>query len=179
MNPRSRTPLLIGIVVAVVAVLAVVAVVVTRGGDDDDGGDVVVAPPVVGQDFAGNEVTFTPGADGPMMVVFLAHWCPHCNAEIPVLQEWQASGAIPEGLEVIGVSTAARDDAPNYPPGEWLEAMGWEWPAIDDDGTLAETYDIEGFPAIYFIDADGSITGTTTGERTIEELQPLADEAVA
>ena len=34
-----------------------------------------------------------PATDGPMMVVFLAHWCPHCNAEIPVLN----SGATPAG----------------------------------------------------------------------------------
>ena len=32
------------------------------------------------------------------MVVFLAHWCPHCNAEIPVLNEWRDSGEIPDGL---------------------------------------------------------------------------------
>lgn len=178
MNPRSRTPLLVGVVVAVVALLAVVAVVVTRGGGDDDV-DVIVAPPVVGQDFAGDAVELTPGTDGPMMVVFLAHWCPHCNREIPVLQEWQASGEIPADLSVVGVSTAVREDRENYPPGEWLERMGWEWPAIDDDGTLAETYGVEGFPWMVFIDADGAVTATTSGEQPIEELQVLADQAVA
>ena len=78
----------------------------------------VVAPDrSPGKDYDGNPVTITPGEDGPLMLVFLAHWCPHCNAEIPVLQEWEASGAIPEDLSIVGVSTAVVRDRPNYPPG--------------------------------------------------------------
>ena len=50
------------------------------------------------------------------MVVLLAHWCPHCNAEIPVLNEWRDSGEIPDGLNIVGVSTGASADAPNFPP---------------------------------------------------------------
>ena len=175
---KSRTPLVIGIVVAVVAVIAVVAVVIAGGGDDND--DVVVAPPLVGQDYAGNDVEVVPGTDGPQMVVFLAHWCPHCNAEIPVLQQWEASGAIPEDLSIVGVSTAAREDAENYPPSEWIEAVGWEWPVIaDDDGALAEAYGVNAFPYMVFIGDDGAVTATVSGEQPISELQRIADEAVA
>ncbi len=58
--------------------------------------------------------------------------------------------------------------------------MGWTWPVIaDDDGTLAETYGVDSFPYIVFIDDDGVITATVSGEQPISELQPLADEAVA
>jgi thiol-disulfide isomerase/thioredoxin len=175
---KSRTPLVIGIVVAVVAVIAVLAIVLA-GGDDDDSADVEVAPPLVGQDYEGNDVEFVPGEDGPLMVVFLAHWCPHCNAEIPVLQQWEASGEIPEDLTVVGVSTAVAADRPNYPPDAWLEAMGWEWPVIaDDDGTLAEAYGVNAFPYMVFIGDDGAVTATVSGEQPISELQPLADEAV-
>ena len=148
-------------------------------GGDDDSEEVVVAPPLVGQDYAGNEVEFVPGEDGPLMVVFLAHWCPHCNAEIPVLQQWEASGEIPDDLTIVGVSTAAREDAPNYPPDEWLETMGWEWPVIaDDDGTLAETYGVNAFPYMVFVGDDGAVTATVSGEQPISELQTLADAAV-
>ena len=133
-----------------------------------------------GQDYAGNDVEVVPGEDGPLMLVFLAHWCPHCNAEIPVLQEWEASGAIPEDLSIVGISTGVRPEAENYPPDEWLARMGWAWPVIaDDDGTLAELYGVQSFPYIVFIDEDGEIIGSTTGEQPISALQPLADEAVA
>ena len=174
---KSRTPLVIGIVVAVIVIIAVVAVVIAGGGDDSE--EVVVAPPLVGQDYAGNEVEVVPGEDGPLMLVFLAHWCPHCNAEIPVLQQWEASGEIPEDLDIIGISTAVTADRPNYPPDEWLETMGWEWPVIaDDDGTLAETYGVNAFPYMVFVGDDGAVTATVSGEQPISQLQTLADAAV-
>ena len=177
---RSRTPLVIGIVLAVVAAAAIAAIVLS-GGDDDEGEEVVVAPPLSGQDYAGNDVEVVPGEDGPLMLVFLAHWCPHCNAEIPVLQEWEESGAIPEDLSIVGISTAVRPEAENYPPDEWLARMGWAWPVIADDeeGTLANTYGVSGFPYMVFIDDDGAVTDTVSGEQSIPELQALADAAVA
>ena len=56
----------------------------------------------------GTPIDITPGG-APKMVVFLAHWCPHCNREIPRLIEWQQSGAVPDGLKVVGVATAVAD----------------------------------------------------------------------
>ena len=41
MTTRSRTPLVLAIVLAVVAVVAIAAVVLSGGGDDDDGDDVL------------------------------------------------------------------------------------------------------------------------------------------
>ena len=179
MDKRSRSLLVIAAVVAVVAIIAVVAIVVT-GGDSDDV-DVVVAPTLTGEDYAGNSVTVAPGEDGPLMLVFLAHWCPHCNAEIPVLQEWEASGAIPEDLSIVGISTAVAPDQPNYPPDQWLTDMGWTWPVLADDevGTFAEQYGVTGFPYLVFIGADGAVTATESGELPISRLQELADQAVA
>jgi cytochrome c biogenesis protein CcmG, thiol:disulfide interchange protein DsbE len=181
-QPRSRTPLILGVVLAVVAVAAIVAVALTRGDDDDgDATATQVAPALRGEDYAGNPVEIVPGEDGPLMIVFLAHWCPHCNAEIPVLQEWEASGAIPDDLSVVGVSTSVREDAPNYPPDQWITDVGWTWPVLADDAesTFAETYDVSGFPFIVFVDEAGEVTATTTGEQPIEALQALADDAVA
>ena len=213
---RSRTPLVIGGVVAVVAVIALVAVLLGGGGDDataptvppgsgPSGTDaaqsqgVVVtgtplpqgegssdpaigtaAPALAGFDYAGQAVDIAPGTDGPMMVVFLAHWCPHCNAEVPVLLDWEASGDIPAALQVVGVSTAVSADRPNFPPGQWLDDKGWDWPVIADDveQTAAQAYGVTGYPFLTFIDADGNVVGRTSGEQPIETLQQFADETV-
>ena len=72
-------------------------------------------PALSGFDYAGQAVDIAPGTDGPMMVVFLAHWCPHCNAEVPVLLDWEASGDIPADLQVVGVSTGVSADAAELP----------------------------------------------------------------
>ena len=116
-----------------------------------------------------------------MMIVFLAHWCPHCNDEIPVLLEWRDSGEIPAELQIFGVSTAVSDERPNYPPGEWLQEKGWEWPVLADDAelTAANTYGVTGFPYFVIVDADGNVTARGSGEIPIEELDALVDEAIA
>ena len=130
-----------------------------------------------GFDYAGQAVDIGPGTDGPLMVVFLAHWCPHCNAEVPVLLDWEASGDIPDGLQVVGVSTAVSADRPNFPPGQWLADKGWDWPVIADDveQTAARAYGVTGYPFITFIAADGNVLARTSGEVPIEQLQVLAD----
>ena len=139
------------------------------------------APTLHGTDYSGADVTIAPGTGGPMMIVFLAHWCPHCNDEIPVLLEWRDSGEIPAELQVFGVSTAVSDERPNYPPGEWLQEKGWDWPVLADDAELTalNTYGVTGFPFFVIVDAEGNVTARGSGEIPIEELDALVDEAIA
>ncbi len=93
------------------------------GGADPAVG--LAAPVVDGLNFNGEKMSLN-SADGAYMVVFLAHWCPHCNAEVPRLLQWKHSGQVPADLRVIGVATAVSDTRPNYPPAEWFSNKGWE-----------------------------------------------------
>ena len=150
-----------------------------EGGEDPAVG--LTAPTLRGTDYSGADVTIAPGTGGPMMIVFLAHWCPHCNDEIPVLLEWRDSGDMPAELQVFGVSTAVSDERPNYPPGEWLRDKGWEWPVLADDAelTAANTYGVTGFPFFVIVDADGNVAARGSGEIPIEDLDALVDEVIA
>ena len=213
---RSRTPLVIAIVLVVAAGVAIAAVLATRGGDDKESastvpspaagtgsvpgaGEITVtvegaalppledpandaaigtpAPALRGTDYSGNAVDITPGTGGPMMIVFLAHWCPHCNNEIPVLLEWRDSGQIPADLQVFGVSTAVDPERPNYPPDQWLAEKEWDWPVLADDAelTAANAYGVTGFPFFTIVDADGNVAARGSGEYPIEALQVLVD----
>jgi thiol-disulfide isomerase/thioredoxin len=185
-NNPTRTLLLIAGIVAVVAIVGVIVAVVVGGGDDgdDSSDDDPVAgqpvPVVSGVDYDGNEITIDPAADGPTMIALLAHWCPHCNNEIPVLNEWRDSGEIPEGLDIVGVSTGVDPSRPNYPPDKWLASMDWQWPVLaDDDGSAMAAYGGTSFPTLIFVDSDGNVFRQLTGEVPIEELDPLADELMA
>jgi cytochrome c biogenesis protein CcmG, thiol:disulfide interchange protein DsbE len=151
------------------------------GQGEDDPAIGTAAPTLRGTDYQGNEVTIAPGTEGPMMVVFLAHWCPHCNAEIPVLLEWQESGEIPDELQIYGVGTAASPDRPNYPPDQWLQEKGWAWPVLADDEqlTAANAYGVTGFPYFVILDADGNVVVRNSGEIPIEDLDAMVDEAIA
>ena len=73
-----------------------------------------------------------PGDGTPKLVMFFAHWCPHCQAELPRVISWAKAGAIPEGVEVIGVATGTDSARPNYPPSSWLKDIGWTYPTMAD-----------------------------------------------
>jgi thiol-disulfide isomerase/thioredoxin len=151
---------------------------------DGDAADTALcepAPIVAGYDYDGSEVTIDPATDGPTMVVLLAHWCPHCNNEIPVLNEWRDSGEIPDGLNIVGVSTGVSSDAPNYPPDEWFVEMDWHWPVLVDDSqsSAMAAYGGTSYPTMVFVDADGSVRLRLSGEVPIDVLAPLVDDLVA
>ena len=55
----------------------------------------LTAPTVEGADWEGNPVTIEPNGT-PKIIVFLAHWCPHCQADVPVIQQWVNDGNLPD-----------------------------------------------------------------------------------
>ncbi len=146
---------------------------------DDDAID-LAAPALDGYDFEGAPVEIAPGTT-PKMLVFLAHWCPHCNREIPRLLEWQASGRVPDGLEIIAVTTAVDSNADNYPPSEWLPEMGWTWPVLaDSEGQdAAEAYGVTGFPYFVVVGTDGTVKVRFSGELEIEQLDGIVRSALS
>jgi thiol-disulfide isomerase/thioredoxin len=144
---------------------------------DNDPARGKIAPVVNGFGFDGAPLTIAPTGK-PMLVVFLAHWCPHCNAEIPRLIEWKDSGAMPVDLGVVGVSTGARDDAPNWPPSQWVVDKGWPWPVMADneDQSAAVAFGVSGYPGLILLNGDGKVLARRSGEAGIDELKAWAEE---
>lgn len=104
--------------------------------------------------------------DGPMAIVILAHWCPHCQNEVPGLVDYLESGALPEGTRVVGLTTSINAAQPNYPPSAWLEREGWTVPTLVDDASNSglAALGIGSFPGFVFVDADGAVVQRMTGE---------------
>lgn len=138
-----------------------------------------IAPSLSGQSFDGTAVSYTPGT--PTLLVFLAHWCPHCRAEVPVLVQWQAGGKAPAGLDVIGVSTGVDKTLPNYPPSNWLEGESFPWPVLADSATsnAANAMGLTGFPYFVLVDASGAVLARASGELTPAALDALVATAVS
>ena len=151
-------------------------------GPDDPA--IGMAMPVVdGATFDGNAVTIGGSTDGPTMYVFLAHWCPHCNDEIPELIELRNRDGIPEGMNVVAVSTAVDNTAPNYPPSEWLVDKNWpsEWPVMADsvESTAFVVNGGGGFPYLMIVDADGNVLARDSGTKSAEDLAAWLQDALA
>ena len=150
-------------------------------GDPNNDPAVGLAAPVLdGESFDGSAVT-TASEGGPVMVVVLAHWCPHCNNEIPRLLELEDAGRFPDDLKIVGVSTGVRADRPNFPPSDWIVESGWLWPVIADDVDFAgaEAFGVTAFPFMTVVDADGTVRARWSGESEPDDFMAKLDAALA
>ncbi len=138
------------------------------------------APTAIGADWNGNPVSIEP--DGtPKIVIFLAHWCPHCQAEVPVVQSWVDAGNLPDNVELISVATSTDPLRPNWPPQDWLEREGWTAPVIMDDasGTVAGSFGMAGTPFWVVLDGNNQNLQRVSGEIPVDGLNALAAIAQA
>ena len=193
---KARSIPIVGIVFGVVAVLAVVAVVFAGNtavgsefGEPQVGGQLTPAPPnarsdtdatgenapiVIGADFDGNEVRIE--NDGrAKAIAFLAHWCPHCQNEVPAVQSWLDSGGGVDGVDLYSVATAVQSTGDNYPSSEWLEREGWTVPVIADDQqrSVYTAYGSGGFPFWVFVNSDGTVAVRMQGSIPIADLEQI------
>ena len=97
-------------------------------------------------------------------LLFLAHWCPHCQREVPVVQRFIDSNGVPPGIDVIAVATSIDRGRDNYPPQEWLQREGWSETQIYDlDREIGEAYGLNAFPYWVFLDKDLNVLARRTG----------------
>lgn len=140
------------------------------------------APTVSGEDFDGNEITI--GPDGrAKVIVLLAHWCPHCQVEVPVIQQWIAAGGLPTGVDLYGatVLTNRVRDGSTWPPQDWLDGEGWTSPTIKDDqsGSIVAAYGMTGTPTYVVLGPDNENLGRLSGEVGVQGLNALAGLAAS
>lgn len=136
-------------------------------------------PTVTGTTFDGEELTISPDDGKAKIILFVAHWCPHCQREIPRLVEHLADNPLPDDVELITVSTSVEPSGDNYPPQEWLDREGWTAPTIadDEDSTIAATYGLSAFPYFVAVDAEGKVVARSTGELTTDQFDEIVAQA--
>jgi len=133
------------------------------------------APTVSGADWEDNPSTIA--ADGrSKIIIFLAHWCPHCQNEVPIVQDWLDAGNLPDGVDMYAITVATDRLRPNWPPQDWLEDEGWTPPVIMDDeiGSAAVAYGMAGTPFYVVLDGDNNTMARISGEIGLEGLNTLA-----
>ncbi len=147
---------------------------------DDDPALGTPAPGLSGFDFRGNTVNInTPESRANTLMVFLAHWCPACNEEVPKLIEWREQGLIPPTLRVVGITTGSRNDAPNWPPSDWISEMKWPFEVLADseEQTAALAYGLNAYPFMALVDANGIVQSRFSGVVEPDVLSQRVSEA--
>lgn len=135
----------------------------------------LASPSVEGADFDGNAVTIDAGDGRAKGIVFLAHWCSHCQEEAPRVQAWLTGGGGVDGVDVYSVATSINSGRENYPPSAWLEGIGWTVPTVVDDQELSTliAYGAGGFPYWVFLNADGTVALRTSGQLETAQLEEI------
>ncbi len=140
-------------------------------GNDNDPALGKTIPTVDGVSvFDGTPVTIEPNGK-PQAVVFVAHWCPHCQAEVPRLVALAKQGVF-DGVDVTAVATGTSDQATQLPAVGVAEEGSWPFPVMADNATAtaATAYGISAYPFFVLVDADGKVAGRGTGEVTPEQI---------
>jgi len=175
-------PVVLGVVA--VAIIAVVILTFEQGGATDQFGDPTVsgdalpalpqsgtdpalgltAPEVTGTDFDDSSVSIAHDGNSKI-ILFLAHWCPHCQREVPIVQDWLESAPLPGNVDFYSVATSISSTRDNYPPSSWLDREGWTPSVIRDDegNAVASAYGLTAFPYWVFLDGEGTVLARITG----------------
>jgi len=108
------------------------------------------------------------------ILLFLAHWCPHCQAEVPIVQEYIDTFGLPADVEVIGILTSIDRSRDNYPPHDWLAKEGWSETQIYDlDREIGTVYGLNAFPYWVTLDKDLKVVNRVTGKLTPDQITVL------
>jgi len=134
----------------------------------DGGADAAVglpSPVITALDYEDQPVTI--GAPGQaQVVVFLAHWCPVCDQELPTLRSVIAAGGVPDDVQMVLVTTGLDPGRPNWPPRTWLRdaGLGDVLTVRDDVGdVMMRAYGLRAYPAWAVVDAEGTLVARRQG----------------
>jgi thiol-disulfide isomerase/thioredoxin len=138
------------------------------------------APEVSGVGFHGTPISIS-NEGRPKVVLFLAHWCPHCQREVPAIARYLTENDFPDGIDFFAVATASSSDRPNWPPSAWLVREDWSIPTLVDDETFSalRAFGQGGFPYYVLVDRNGLVAHRMSGEQDpvslAEMMQTLVD----
>ncbi len=129
----------------------------------------LVAPTLSGISFDGSAVSSA--ATGRRAYVFLAHWCPHCQRELPKIVKLQAAGRL-AGVSLFAIATNTEKTAANYPPSSWFARENWTNPVLADtaDSQAAQAFGLTSFPFIVVVDGEGRVVDRFSGEQPEDVL---------
>ena len=148
--------------------------------DETDAAVGAEAPTLTGTTFDDEEIVI--GNDGrPKAIYFLAHWCSHCQAEVPVVQSLIDAGRQPDGMDVYAVSTSVDRGQGNYPASTWLEEEGFTPTTIRDDeaSSALQAFGGSSFPYVVYLDSENRVISRSAGELGSEAINQLWDLTAA
>jgi thiol-disulfide isomerase/thioredoxin len=103
-----------------------------------------------------------------------AHWCPHCQAELPDLDVWWPENAARFADIDLATVTTAIDDSRGNPLEQYLDAEQFSFPVIvDESGQVAAKFGTTAFPFWVVTDPNGKVVFRIAGELGIDTVEQI------
>ncbi len=143
---------------AVVVLLAVLAIGAIQSRHHLSGGE---RPSATFRTLEGAPVTLESLRGKPLALAFWAPWCGVCAAQSDNLSRtlrWAGAR-----VQVVSVAAAFGDVSEVR---AYMKEHRVEYPVLLGDDATVRAFHVEAFPTVYFLDAEGRITGSVAGYTT-------------
>lgn len=142
-------------------------------GDTETGApDKIMAPDFTLKDLSGNDISLSDYEGKIVILNFWALWCRYCIEEMPDFntldKELEQTG------DAVILTVNVQDSAEAIQ--DYLTKNSLDLKVLlDEDGIIASTYGISGFPTTFMLNPDGSLYTYIPGKTDIETLRKLLD----
>jgi len=142
-------------IIAMVALLAVSALAAVSVGDK--------APNFTLDSINGSATSLSSVTDKPTLLVFWASWCPHCQRELPMLQDIYKD-LHSKGMNAMGVSVDDNIGSAK----SFIQSSSITFPNVyagNDKGMgVVQDYSVRGVPTIFILGKGGVVKAKYEGE---------------
>jgi len=124
--------------------------------------------------YSETEMNIDPSDGTARAWLIWAHWCPHCQRELPPLSDWYTENAdLYPNVELISI-TSSIDPARGNPLEPYLDELQLPFPAIlDPDLALAEQFGLSAYPFWVFTAGDGTTLLRIAGFVEIDQIAEI------
>jgi len=127
------------------------------------------APEFTLKNLSGEVVSLSDYKGKIVLLNFWATWCGYCDMEMPDLQKLDE-----ENDDLVVLAIDVMEDSADVQ--DYITKGGYNFEVVlDEDGSLAQTYLVSGFPTSYFVDKEGILLGGVPGMMTFEKMNEILD----
>ena len=134
----------------------------------------ILAPDFTLKDLDGKEVKLSDYRGKIVILNFWAVWCKYCIQEMPDLNTLNEELKKEDDAVIVAVDVQEKPDTVR----EYLTSNNITLKVLlDEDGSVAEAYGIDRYPATFIVNKDGSLYTYIPGATDIKTLRMILDKA--
>lgn len=126
-----------------------------------------LAPDFTLKNLQGEEVSLSDFKGKIVMINFWATWCKWCDIEMPDMQKLSS-----ENDDLVVLAVDVQEDIKDVEA--YIKKGGYDFEVVlDSDGSVSQTYLVNGLPNSYFVDKEGILLGKVGGAINYAQMNEI------